>query len=449
MAKRKAPRRKKMPAPFEADVLRLTQEGRAVVEHDERVVYVGNALPGERVEVHVHNRWQGHGEGRAMAVTNPSDERVEPICEHFNNCGGCALQHWAPDAQVAFKAGVLDDLISEHGGTQAQQTLAPLRGPHHGYRRKARMGVRWVAAKERVLVGFREAASGFLAVIDDCQVLDPRVGLHLQDIAAAIRQTTIKDRIAQIEVACGDQAVALIFRVLDPPTQQDQARLVELGKRFGYQIWLQPKGPETTHRIYPLTGPELLSYEHPDYGLRMLFHPHDFTQVNAPMNHQMMTQALDLLELTSTDRVLDLFCGLGNFTLPIGRTAAHVVGVEGNEAMTERGRLNAQRAGMSHVEFHAADLTESIDDKPWARGGFNKILLDPARSGAGDVLAALNLDGVEKIVYVSCNPVSLAKDIAILRGRGWTLTHAGIMDMFPHTAHVESMAAFVREDLNG
>ena len=443
MAKRRAPRKKKMPEPFTATVLSQTQEGRGVVEHQERTVYVANSLVGEEVEVHIHNRWKGFGEGRAMSIIQPSGERVEPVCQHFNDCGGCSLQHWQHDKQVAFKRHVLGELLEEHSGSQAPNELETLTGPLTGYRRKARLGVRWVHAKERVLVGFRESASNFLAVIDECQVLDPRVGLRLQDIGQAIARTSIKDRIAQIEVACSDQAVALVFRVLDPPTQSDQARLVELGKRFGFQIWLQPKGPDTTHRIWPLTGPSWLSYEQPQFGLRMHFHPHDFTQVNANINRQMMDQALTHLDLQPTDRVLDLFCGLGNFTLPIATRCAHVVGVEGSEAMTERGKMNAALHGLSNVEFHAADLTQPISDKPWAKAGFNKLLLDPARSGAAEVIEAMDLAGIEKIVYVSCNPKTLARDVEILKTKGWTMTDAGIMDMFPHTAHVESMAVFI------
>lgn len=436
-------RKKKMPEPFVADILRISHEGRGICEHDERTIFVSGALPGEQVEVTVHNRWKGFGEGRATRIDQASEQRVTPPCEHFGTCGGCALQHWALSEQVAHKANTLDELLVHHGGGGPDKSLAPLQAASLGYRRKARLGVRYVAPKNRVLVGFREQASNFLAVLDSCQILDPRVGQHLVEIGQAIGKTSIKDRIAQIEVACGDQAVALIFRVLDPPTQSDQARLTELGKRLGYHIWLQPKGPETSHRIWPLTGPEWLSYEHPAYGLRMYFHPHDFTQVNAEINQMMMGQALELLGLESSDRVLDLFSGLGNFTLPIATRAAHVVGVEGSESMTLRGRMNAAKAGLHNCEFHAADLTQPIADKPWAVGGFNKILLDPARSGAAEVLQALDLDGVERIVYVSCNPATLARDVGILRARGWRLTDAGIMDMFPHTAHVESMAAFV------
>lgn len=438
-------RKKKMPEPFVAEVLRLSHEGRGICEQDERTVFVSGALPGEVAEVTIHNRWKGHAEARATRIDTASPERVQPACEHFGTCGGCALQHWQLSSQVEHKAKTLTELLEHHGGGGPETTLPPLTANHLGYRRKARLGVRYVAPKDRVLVGFREQASNFLAVLDSCKILDPRVGEHLVEIGEAIANTSIKDRIAQIEVACGDQAVALVFRVLDPPTQSDQARLVELGKRLGYHIWLQPKGPDTSHRIWPLTGPEWLSYEHPDYGLRMYFHPHDFTQVNAQINRVMMRQALDLMALDSNDRVLDLFSGLGNFTLPMARTAARVVGVEGSENMTLRGRMNAERAGLSNCEFHAADLTQPIADKPWATGGFNKILLDPARSGAAEVLEALDLSEVERIVYVSCNPATLARDVGILRARGWKLTDAGIMDMFPHTAHVESMAAFVPE----
>ena len=436
-------RKKKMPEPFVGQIERLSHEGRGICVENERTVFVSGALPGETVEVTVHNRWKGHAEGRATRIDLASDERVMPLCEHFGVCGGCALQHWDLDKQVEHKANTLQELLTHHGGGVAQHTLAPLQANDQGYRRKARLGVRWVQAKGRVLVGFREQASNFLAVLDSCKILDPRVGERLTEIGEAIAATSIRDRIAQIEVACGDQAVALVFRVLDPPTQSDQARLVELGQRFGFHIWLQPKGPDTSHRIWPLQGPEWLSYEMPEYGLRMRFHPHDFTQVNAQINQKMMTQALGLLALKPEDRVLDLFSGLGNFTLPIGRVAAHVVGVEGSEAMTERGRMNAALHGMTQCEFHAADLTQPIADKPWAQGGFNKLLLDPARSGAAEVLEALDLSGIERIVYVSCNPATLARDVGILRARGWELTDAGIMDMFPHTAHVESMAAFV------
>lgn len=436
-------RKKKMPEPFDAEILRLSHEGRGICEHNERTVFVAGALVGEQVEVTVHNRWKGFAEGRVTRIDQPSVQRVEPACPHFGVCGGCALQHWQLDKQVEHKANTLSELLEHHGGGGPERALAPLQAQALGYRRKARLGVRYVAPKDRVLVGFREQASNFLAVLDECQVLDPRVGTRLVEIGEAIKSTSIRDRIAQIEVACGDQAVALVFRVLDPPTQSDVARLIELGQAYGYHIWLQPKGPDTSYRVYPLSGPEYLSYEHPDFGLRMYFHPHDFTQVNAQINRSMMTQALDLLELTPQDRVLDLFCGLGNFTLPIATRAGYVVGVEGSEAMTQRGRMNAQLAGLDHCEFHAADLTQPIEDKPWAAGGFNKLLLDPARSGAAEVLQVLSLDGLERIVYVSCNPATLARDVGILKQRGWRLCDAGIMDMFPHTSHVESMAVFV------
>ena len=434
-----------MPEPFEAEISRMTHEGRGVTEHNERTIYVSGALPGETATIEMYKRWSGHGEAKTLEVHAASDERVNPPCEYASLCGGCALQHWGQEHQVAHKEGVLRELLSEQG-CEAETELVTLRSQSLGYRRKARMGVRWVPAKGRVLVGFREKGSGFLANIKHCEVLDPRVGRRLDDISQAIGKTSIRSKVAQIEVACGDQAVALVFRVLEPPAQTDLGHFVELGKRFGFHIWLQPKGPETSHRIWPLAGPEWLSYEHPDYGLRLRFHPHDFTQVNSGINRLMVKQALELLELDPQDRVLDLFCGLGNFTLPLATQVAKAVGVEGSEAMTQRGRMNARGLGLDNAEFHAADLTQPIADKPWAQEGFNKLLLDPARSGALDVIQAMDLSAFERIVYVSCNPVTLARDTQLLRDKGFKLAQAGIMDMFPHTAHVESMAVFVPQD---
>jgi 23S rRNA (uracil1939-C5)-methyltransferase len=352
--------------------------------------------------------------------------------------------------QVALKCATLDALMAQEGVEVVHATqLAPLLGPVAGYRRRARLGVRWVHGKQRVLVGFREKASNFIADIEACEILDRRIGGDLQRLETVIASISCADRIPQIEVAAGDDTLAVIVRHLDPLNADDHARFVDLGESTGWHIYLQPKGPDSVHRIWPTGGRSGLTYRLGELGLEYQFEVTDFTQINAQINRTMILQALTLLELNGTERVLDLFCGLGNFTLALATRAASVTGVEVSQTMVDRVLHNARHNALDRVDAYAFDLTDSVADQPWAQESFDTVVVDPPRSGAKEVLEELPLASVSQLLYVSCNPATLARDAAILQSRGMQLVQYGVMDMFPQTAHVESMARFVQVKSHG
>ncbi len=438
-------RGRRLPAePVEVEVERLSHEGRGIGHRDGRTVFVQGALPGETVSAQIRRRRRRQEEGQAVAVDNPAPDRVSPPCPHVGVCGGCSLQHMDPGAQIAHKQATLADLLGNTGGVTPAEWLPPLTGPTWGYRRRARLGVKYVPRKgDRVLVGFRERFSPFVADIDSCHVLDPRVARHLPALAELIRGLSIPDRIAQIEVAAGDEAVGLVFRNLRPLTDEDQKHLVAFGSAHGLLIFQQPGNESTVEPV----GHEAtrIHYALPDFNLEFAFAPTDFTQVNAAINRQMVPLALELLSVEPGMRVLDLFCGLGNFTLPIARRAGEVIGLEGDEPLVERGRENARHNGIGNVRFEAADLTRMSPEAAWLGGPVDRVLLDPPRSGALEVLPAIAGLAPERIVYVSCGPATLARDAGeLVHQHGYRLTCAGIMDMFPHTGHAEAIALFER-----
>jgi 23S rRNA (uracil1939-C5)-methyltransferase len=427
----------------EAGVVGLSHEGRGVAHVEGETVFIDGALPGERVSFRYLARRRGIAEAEVVEVLQRSPERVEPSCRHFGVCGGCRLQHVTPERQRLLKEEVLRTQFERIGRVSPGQWLPPLEGPEWGYRRKARLAVKLVPKKGGVLVGFRERSSSFVAALESCQVLDPQVGERLPELAALVGELSVARQLPQIEVAIGDNAVGLVFRHLAPLAEEDRARLVEFGQRNGFLIYLQPGNEETVHLLWPASGE--LVYRLPDFDVELAFRPTDFTQVNAEINRRMVARAIELLAPAPTDRVLDLFCGLGNFTLPLARRAAHVVGVEGEAGLVGRARQNAARNDLTNIEFHVANLASDVRDLPWMRQRYDKILLDPARSGAVELIPQLAPLGVNRLVYVSCNPATLARDAAILvHEQGYRLRAAGIMDMFPHTAHVESIALFER-----
>jgi 23S rRNA (uracil1939-C5)-methyltransferase len=348
-----------------------------------------------------------------------------------------------PARQIVYKQDWLLENLLRIGKVQPEQVLEPLTGPYWGYRHKARLGVRYVPKKGRVLVGFRERSSSFVADLRRCEILHPRVGFLLEDLGELVHGLSIFRRLPQIEVAAGDAGLALSFRVLDSPSAEDRARLVEFGRRHDVQIYLQPKGPETTHLLWPETAE--LSYRLPAYDLELKFKPFHFTQVNAEINRRMIDRAIALLDVKGDDRVLDLFCGLGNFTLPLARRAASVVGVEGDIPLLQWAGQNARDNGVDNVRFFVADLSAEVDAQPWMGERYDKVLLDPPRSGALEMMAQIARLNPRRVVYVSCHPATLARDAGELVHRfGYGLLSAGVMDMFPHTAHVESIALFGR-----
>lgn len=428
---------------LELDITDLTHDGRGVARVDGKAVFVTGALAGERVRALTTARKKSFDEAVVLQILQASPDRVHPRCEHFGVCGGCALQHLAPDAQVAAKQHTLLENFERIGHVAPRRVLAPLAGEPWGYRRKARLGVKHVAKKGRTLVGFRERDPRFVADIERCEVLVPQVGSRIAALSALVDSLDARALIAQIEVAAGDDATALVFRNLEPLGDNDRAKLRAFGEREGFAIHLQPGNNDSVHALDGDAAP--LRFAVPGYDVDFDFRPLDFVQVNGPMNARMIDHALALLDPQPTDRVLDLFCGLGNFTLPLARRAASVVGVEGEATLVQRARDNAVRNGVANVEFHAADLGRDLRAQPWVREGFDKLLLDPPRTGADATIPQLPLAGIGRIVYVSCHPGSLARDAGILvREHGYVLEAAGVMDMFPHTAHVESIALFER-----
>ena len=439
-------RRKPLPKePLPCTIEALSHDGRGIAREEGKTRFVDGALPGERVMAKMISTRSKFDELRTEEVLEASPERATPPCEFADLCGGCSLQHMSPDAQIRFKENTLREHFAHFGGIEPEQWIEPMRSPSLGYRRKARLGVRFVNKRDSVLVGFREKRNSFLADINRCVVLDPRIGERIDDLRTLLYGLEAYQHIAQVEVACGDEVAAMIFRNMIPLSDADRAALIEFGKAHDLHIYLQPKGPDTVHRIWPEGGEERLSYRLPEFDLTMSFHPMDFTQVNADINQRMVHRAIEWLDVQPGDRVLDLFCGLGNFTLPLARKADQVVGVEGDDAMVVRGRENAQRNGLDNVTFHGANLHGDFTRESWASEGFDRILIDPPRSGAQEICEHLTAFGARRIVYVSCNPATLARDAGVIVSKGYRLKQAGVMDMFPHTTHVESIALFEKD----
>lgn len=443
-------RRKVLPTePVRCDVETLSHDGRGIARQDGKVLFVDGALPGEKVMAKVVSTRSKFDELRTLEVLESAPDRQAPPCEFADLCGGCSLQHMSSDAQIRFKENTLREQFAHFGGIEPEEWIAPLRpGSTLGYRRKARMGVRYVRARESVLVGFREKRNSFLTDIDRCVVLDPRIGERIIPLRELLHGMDAYARIPQVEVACGDDTAAMVFRNMEDLSGGDREKLIAFGQAHDLHIYLQPKGPNTVHRIWPESAgrdDERLSYRLDAFDLTMEFHPMDFTQVNADINKDMVNRAVEWLDVQPGERVLDLFCGLGNFTLPLARKGGQVVGVEGDDAMVVRGSENAKLNGLENVSFHGADLHGDFTGQSWAKEGFDKILIDPPRSGAEDICKYLTAFGARSIVYVSCNPATLARDAGVMARNGYRLVRAGVMDMFPHTTHVESIALFERD----
>jgi 23S rRNA (uracil1939-C5)-methyltransferase len=436
-------RRRKLPKdPVRTTIDSLSHDGRGVAHIDGKAVFIHGALPGEEVEFIYTRKQRRYDEGHVETVITASPERVSPGCEHFGICGGCSLQHLAEKAQITSKQQALMDAFQRIGKVMPESISPPLLSPSAwGYRKKARLGAKFVHKKGKVLVGFRERGSGFVADLDSCLVLDPKVGELVSPLAQLIASLSIKEKVPQIEVSMGDDECVLIFRILEPLTGEDEQKLLGFGTQNNLSIYIQDGGPDT---VRPLTGVATdLLYRLPDHELELHFLPNDFTQVNSGLNRLMINKALELLELKQTDRVLDLFCGLGNFTLPIAKRCESVTGVEGDAGLVARARGNAVANDVHNTDYFTANLYESLEKEPWLLRQFDKALLDPPRSGALEVLEHLPKLGIERIVYVSCYPGTLARDAGeLVQKHGYRLLSAGVMDMFPHTAHVESIALF-------
>jgi 23S rRNA (uracil1939-C5)-methyltransferase len=430
---------------LEADIVALAHDGRGIARIDGKAVFVAGALPGERVTLSVVKRRRQMDEAVLGEILVPSADRVVPRCPHFGVCGGCSLQHLSSPAQLAAKQTQLLDDLARIGRVVPERVMAPLSGPPWGYRRRARLGVKYVHKKGRVLAGFREREKPYLADLQTCEVLVPHLRALPSDLAALVETLSVREHVPQVEVAVGDAATALVFRVIKAPSAADLALLAAFAAEHSVQIHLQPGGIDTIHALEPGYPP--LRYALANFDLVLDFGPVDFVQVNGQINAAMVDLAIAELAPEPGDRVLDLFCGLGNFTLALARRAANVVGVEGDAGLVAKARANAAANGSGNTAFFTENLFEPASFGAWAAMRYECVLLDPPRAGAREVAERMASWRPRRLVYISCHPGSLARDAGILvETQGFKLVAAGVMDMFPHTTHVESIAVFARRE---
>jgi 23S rRNA (uracil1939-C5)-methyltransferase len=405
-----------------------------------KVVFVEGALAGETVEARLTREKPKFDLARAVAILEPSSGRRAPPCPWYENCGGCVLQHADARTQVAAKQRWLEDCLERIGKVAPESLLAPIYGPEWGYRHRARLSVRYVEKKGGALVGFRERRSTYVVDMQSCEVLPPHVSALIPPLRSLIGQLSFKDRMPQVEVAIGDEGVVLVFRHLLPPNEADRDLLRAFANAHDVRVWLQPRGPDSAAPFHPATAPEL-HYSLPEFGVRLAFRPTDFTQVNHAVNRVLVSRAVRLLDPQPGERIGDLFCGLGNFSLPLAARGAQVIGIEGSAPLVERARANALANGLT-AQFEMANLFEP---NLAPLGPFDKLLIDPPREGAIELAKALSDAWPRRIVYVSCDAATLARDAGVLVNvKGFRLAAAGVVNMFPHTAHVESIALFER-----
>lgn len=423
------------------DIESLDNEGRGIARHDGKTMFVDGAITGERVECSVYKKKPNYELAQVHRVQRASAARVEPGCAYFGVCGGCSMQHIDTRTQIAAKQKVLEDCLARIGKVSVDSLLAPVHGPAWHYRSRARLSVRLVRKKGGVLVGFHERRSSYVVDMLACEVLPEFVSRALPALRLLVGQLSICDRIPQIELAVGDNVSILVWRILEQPGEEDLARLRQYAEQSGFQIWLQPAGPETAQPFWPLEAPPL-DYSLPEFDVRMRFGPTEFTQVNQDVNRMLVRRAMRLLEPQPGERIGDMFCGLGNFSLPIARSGAQVHGVEGSAAMVARAAHNASLNGLTgQCRFEAANLFNAAACQ--ALGSYDKLLIDPPREGAMELVKSLEQRPPRRIVYVSCDPATLARDAGVLvHTQGYRLRAAGIVNMFPHTSHVESIAMF-------
>jgi 23S rRNA (uracil1939-C5)-methyltransferase len=430
-------------APQEGEIIDLAQDGRGIAKLAGKTVFIDGALPGELVRYRVYKRRRQFDEADLAEIVSRSPHRVQPLCRHFGVCGGCSLQHLEPEAQLEAKQRQLLDAFAHIGNVRPGHVLDPLEGPQWAYRRRARLGVKYVHKKGRVLAGFREKRKPYLADIQRCEILVKPQASLASELAALAESLSIRDKLPQVELAAGDEQTALVVRVMEPPTAADLQKISEFGAAKGVQIFLQSGGLDSVRPLHEGYPP--LSYAVDEGRVIIEFGPVDFIQVNREVNAGMVQAAIRLLRPEPQDVLLDLFCGLGNFTLPLARRAHRALGVEGDPALLAKARANAVRNGISNAEFKAENLFEPAKFGAWSNEPYDLVLLDPPRAGAAELLPCIARWQPRRVVYISCHPGSLARDAGILvRDLGFTLTEAGVMDMFPQTTHVESIAVFER-----
>lgn len=419
----------------------LAQDGRGVARREGKVVFVRGALAGERIELDRVRHRRHYDEAAVGRIIEASAARVEPRCAHFGICGGCALQHLALPEQLAIKEQALVDALERVGGVRPRRLFARIAGPAWGYRRRARLGAKYVHPKERVLVGFHEAAGRFVTDAGECRVLAwPGDDLPAR-LSALIGSLDLYARCPQVEFAAGESGAAFVFRLLGEPGGEDVRRLIDFAREHDSAVWIQTGGPASLRLLH---GPALLNYALPGFDVTLHFLPTDFVQVNAAVNRALVAAAVERLAPGADSRMLELYSGIGNFSLPFARRVKEVVSVEGAPVLVQRARANARANAIGNVTHYTADLSEPPAGAAWLQGRYDAVLLDPPRSGARPVIPELRRVGAERILYVSCHPATLARDAAELDAAGFALEAAGVADMFPHTAHAEAMALFVR-----
>jgi 23S rRNA (uracil1939-C5)-methyltransferase len=437
-------RKKLSDQPFELEISSLDSKGLGMAVFEERKLRVFDALPGEKVIARNLFGRSNRGRAETLEVLHPSIDRVQARCPSFGNCGACSLQHMTMDAQLARKQTALLRALREIGHVEPGQVYPPLDAAHWNYRRKARLSVRDVMAKERVLIGFRERNGRYVADMDECHILHPVIAGALPKLSRLLKSLECRATIPQIEVACGDERCAIIIRHLEELSDADISALRAFAGESGIGVYLQSSGPDSVKLLEP--SDFQLEYAFTPMALRFRFGPLDFIQVNGELNQKMVGRALELLEPKGGDNILDLFCGLGNFSLPLARDGGRVTGLEGSAEMVGRARSNAELNGLDNVDFHIADLYQPATTPPWPTADYNKVLLDPPRSGALELLPWIAASRVSRVLYISCNPETLARDAgALVNQHGFSLVGAGIMNMFPHTHHSEAIALFERK----
>lgn len=426
-------------------VTSLSHDGRGIAHVAGKTTFIDGVLIGEEVEFEYLKVKSKYDEAKVIKILSPSPNRQQPKCESFGICGGCSLQHMNSSLQLENKMAVLLEQLYHIGGITNVDVLSPTTtSSSFEYRRKARLGVRYVVKKEKLLIGFREKNGRFLADINACPVLNSSIGGNFELLRQLLLSLEGYTSIPQLEIAAGDDATAIIFRHLQPLSNEDLTKLLTFGRDNNFHIYLQPSGPASVTRLYPHEGPERLSYKIQAYNLEMLFHPTDFVQVNAEINNKLIGLAIELMAPTFKETFLDLFCGIGNFTLPLARYSKRVVGIEGDEQMVSRGYENAAHNQINNVDFKAQNLQEPHYTDRYMSEKFDGVLIDPPRTGALDVVQILPQLNIPKLVYISCNPATLARDAGYLTTNGYRMLKVGILDMFPQTSHVESIALFIK-----
>ena len=421
------------------NITALSHDGRGIAHIDGKTTFITNALPGETVEFFYLRKHSNYDEGVANKILTRSPERIDPKCPYFDVCGGCNLQHLTHEKQLELKLQTLKEQLSHFGANTPKTFSAPISGAIWHYRGRARLSVKYVNKKQKLLIGFHEKNGRFVADIESCAILAHPLSEKIPELRSFISELSIYDQIPQIEIAITNNVIALTFRVLKTPNENDLEKFKQFGNNHNFLIYLQPGSNDSSYCVN--SSQEYLSYELPSYNLELLFKPHDFTQINQEINQKLIARALELLDPQSDDNILDLFCGLGNFTLPLAQKCHSIVGIEGSVQMTARAEINAKHNQISNAKFYAADLTKELSAM-WATQKYSKILLDPPRTGALEICRDIAKFGAKKIVYISCSPATLARDAKEIIAEGYKLKNTGTIDMFPHTGHTEAIAEF-------